>query len=170
VLTWRSVRLLCFDACTAVEERCRTMLHACRDWHNWLGFSAFPGIAALPAPSAAAAAVQGGGRLEPAGFPPDSSRPSTTASGSSSSSGSSCGRCLLASPELLDLGACLPASEARQLLTLTNVAGVALGYAWRLGVFEPGRAIVSGRLAITPASGARVSVLACVAPWCACCA
>ena len=106
----------------------------CRHWQGWLGFSQHP--------AATAHTYQAGD---------DSS--------SSSSSNAACdgttvsGRLLLSSPEVLDLGVCLPACTAKQLLTLTNTAPVPLEFAWQLGVFEEQQGIMSGRLAIVPTSG-----------------
>lgn len=50
---------------------------------------------------------------------------------------------------------CLPASTAKQLLTLTNTAAAQVEFAWQLGVFEEGCGIMSGRLAVVPMSGAK---------------
>jgi hypothetical protein len=67
--------------------------------------------------------------------------------------GSAAGRCLLSSPEVLDLGVVLPAGTCKQLLMLSNAAAAPVAFAWQLGVFEAARGIISGRLAISPASG-----------------
>lgn len=62
-------------------------------------------------------------------------------------------RVLCINQEMLELGVCLPASTTRRLLVLQSAADVALEFAWDLGVFEEERAVISGRLSITPASG-----------------
>lgn len=58
------------------------------------------------------------------------------------------------------MGVCLPAGSMKQLLTLTNTAGVPLEFAWQYGVFEEQRAVMSGRLSVLPATGARQSCAA----------
>jgi hypothetical protein len=55
--------------------------------------------------------------------------------------------------DVLDLGITLPASTSRRLLLLENAAAVPLEFVWDLGVYQPERQAISGRLQVVPASG-----------------
>jgi hypothetical protein len=106
-----------------------------RHWQGWLGFSQHPaGTAHSPSED-------------------------TRCAGGSSSSSSSIGsssvirRLLLSSPEVLDLGVCLPAGSTKQLMTLTNTAEVPVEFAWQYGIFAEQCAVMSGRLSVVPTSG-----------------
>lgn len=112
-------------------------IHVCRQWQNWGGFSQHPAATAYCH------------RSSSSGSPYHS----ITAADGSSSGGVSGSRWLLSSPEVLDLGVCLPAGNTKQLLTLTNTADVPIEFAWQFGVFEEQRAVISGRLSVVPTSG-----------------
>lgn len=107
-----------------------------RHWQGWLGFSQHPA----------------GTAHSPSGCDPGNTH--CASSGGSSSSSSGVGRrLLLSSPEVLDLGVCLPAGSAKQLMTLTNTAEVPVEFAWQYGIFTEQCAVMSGRLSVVPTSG-----------------
>jgi hypothetical protein len=120
----------------------RVSLVLCRHWQGWLGFSQHPA----------------GTAHSPYCDPEETHCASGGSSGSSSSHNSSSGvsrRLLLSSPEVLDLGVCLPAGSSKQLMTLTNTAEVPVEFAWQYGIFTEQCAVMSGRLSVVPTSGER---------------